>query len=292
MTPDDYCQEKTIKSGSSFYYSFLFLDPEQRRAITAVYAFCRQVDDIVDDCRDVDIARVKLQWWRDSMLKTYQGEPQHPIQRALMQPIENMKLPLELFLEIIQGMEMDLQQTRYQTFDELQQYCFRVASTVGLLAVRIFGYKNDSVLKYAEKLGIAFQLTNILRDIKEDAARGRIYIPQQELEKYNISERNILENYSSDAMSQLLSHQAERAQSYYDLAFSLLPESDRHSQQCGIIMAALYRRVLTKIETDTSVVINRRVSLSPIHKLWIAWSTYRRENKRHKQFLKSVNLST
>ncbi|MFV2057323.1 MAG: squalene/phytoene synthase family protein, partial [Thiohalomonadales bacterium] len=218
-------------------------------------------------------------WWRESMEKTYNGYPQHPIQFALVGPIEKMNLPLSLFLEIIQGMEMDLQQSRYHTFEELQHYCYLVASTVGLLAVRIFGYNHNDVLKYAENLGFALQLTNIVRDVREDASRGRIYLPLQELEKHGVTEQNILEHRHGPAMNALLAEQVKRAHSYYDLAFSYLPDAERQKQRCGIIMSELYRRILVKIEKDAASVLDKRISLSPMHKLWIAWTTYRRENK-------------
>jgi len=219
MTPDDYCQEKAAKSGSSFYYSFLFLPPEQRKAITALYAFCREVDDIVDEYADPQIARIKLQWWRDSMHETFSGNPQHPVQKALVNPIKTFNLSLEYFLEIIDGMEMDLDKNRYASFEELSQYCYRVAGVVGLLASKIFGYQNPTVLDYAKNLGIAFQLTNILRDVREDAVRNRIYIPQQELHDFGVSEQDIVENHYSKNMDDLLKYQSQRAKQYYDKAF-------------------------------------------------------------------------
>jgi phytoene synthase len=287
MTPDEYCQEKAAKSGSSFYYSFLFLPPEQRKAITALYAFCREVDDIVDECSDPQIARVKLQWWRDTIRETVNGTPQHPVQKALVIPIQNFKLPLELLLEIIDGMEMDLDNNRYATFAELSLYCYRAASVVGLLAARIFGYRDPAVLDYAKNLGMAFQLTNILRDVKEDAARNRIYIPQQELKQFGVSEADIIEHRFSDKMASLLKFQSDRAHDYYQKAFEHLPEQDRYTQRSGLIMAAIYLNTLQEIEKDNYRVLEGRISLTPIKKLWLAWKTARSEKKRHKKYLQT-----
>ena len=285
MKPDDYCQDKTAKSGSSFYYSFMFLPEAQRKAITALYAFCREVDDVVDECHDPELARSKLNWWRAEIFGTFDGKPHHPVCQALSTSIKDFNLPKEHFLEIIDGMAMDLEQTRYANFADLSLYCYRVASVVGLMAAEIFGFEDRATLDYAHNLGMAFQLTNILRDIKEDAERGRIYLPLDELEKFDVSEKDILECRPSDNMTKLLDFQAQRASEYYDKAFSLLPEGDRYAQRTGIIMASIYRTVLNTIEKDSSQVLTQRISLSPIRKLWIAWRTARTEKRRHKKFI-------
>ncbi|HEX9179319.1 MAG TPA: presqualene diphosphate synthase HpnD, partial [Burkholderiales bacterium] len=187
MTPDQYCQEKAAQSGSSFYYSFLFLPPEKRRAITALYAFCREVDDLVDECSDPVVARTKLAWWRQELAGTFAGNPQHPVTRALAPAIERFGLPQEQFQEIIDGMEMDLDQEHYPDFRSLALYCHRVAGVVGLLSAEIFGYQDRATLRYAHELGLAFQLTNILRDVGEDARRGRIYLPMDELAQFGVA---------------------------------------------------------------------------------------------------------
>jgi len=186
MTPDQYCQEKTAASGSSFYYSFLFLPKDKRRAITALYAFCREVDDVVDECSDEQVARTTLNWWRGQVAEIYAGKPQHPVAIALVPVVKQFNLAQEHLLEIIDGMEMDLDQPRYADFKSLQLYCYRVASVVGLLSVEIFGYSNRQTLKYAHDLGIAFQLTNIIRDVGEDARRNRIYLPMDEMQQFNV----------------------------------------------------------------------------------------------------------
>lgn len=286
MTPDEYCQDKTAKSGSSFYYSFLFLPDAQRKAITALYAFCREVDDVVDECSDADLAHSKLNWWRAEIFGTFDGKPNHPVCQALTTSIANFDLPKEHFIEIIDGMEMDLQQTRYNTFAELDQYCYRVASVVGLLAAKIFGFKNPATLNYAHNLGLAFQLTNILRDVKEDARRGRIYLPLEELETFSVSEQDVFDNHCTDNMRNLLDFQAQRASDYYDKAFALLPEGDRYAQRTGLIMASIYQTTLATIQKDSCQVLSRRISSSPLKKLWIAWRTARTEKRRHKHFQK------
>lgn len=273
MTPDQYCQDKTTRSGSSFYYSFLFLPPNQRRAITALYAFCREVDDVVDMDGEPAIAAVKLNWWRDEVARLFAGEAQHPVTRALTPVIIEFDLPQEQFLEIIDGMEMDLVQHRYASFKDLALYCYRVASVVGLLAAEIFGYRDRHTLKYAHDLGIAFQLTNIVRDVYEDAQRNRIYLPLDELQQFGVQEKDILQKKESPAFHNLMRFQAERANRYYDQAFSQLPDEDRYNQRCGLIMAAIYRATLEEVERDGFHVLQHRISLTPLRKLWLACKT-------------------
>ncbi len=274
MTPDQYCQDKTAKSGSSFYYSFLFLPPERRKAITALYAFCREVDDVVDECKDPAIARIKLAWWRNEINQTFKGVAQHPVTQSLLPAIQQFNLPEEHFQEIIDGMEMDLNQNRYPDFKTLQLYCYRVASVVGLLSAEIFGYQDRKTLKYAHDLGMAFQLTNIIRDVGEDARRNRIYLPLDEMAQYGVTEADIFNFKENEHFSRLMSFQVERAQTYYDAAFSNLPESDRKSQLPGIIMAAIYRSLLNEIQNDGCKVLSSRTALTPLRKLWLAWKTW------------------
>jgi len=274
MTPDQYCQEKAAKSGSSFYYSFLFLPPHKRRAITALYAFCREVDDVVDECSDASIARTKLAWWRKEIADTFAGLPHHPVGLALVPVIRDFDLPAELFGEIIDGMEMDLSQTRYADFKSLHLYCYRVAGVVGELAAVIFGYQDRNTLKYAHDLGLAFQLTNIIRDVGEDARRGRIYLPLDELERFGVTPADILNSRETDNFRRLMEFQFERAQGYYQQAMSELPAGDRKTQRTGLIMAAIYRTLLDEIRQDGYRVLNQRISLTPLRKLWIAWKTW------------------
>jgi len=274
MSPDEYCQEKTVQSGSSFYYSFLFLPPERRRAITALYAFCREVDDTVDECTDQSIARIKLAWWRNEVAQTYEGKPSHPVMQALQPHLAVYKLEQQHMQAIIDGMEMDLDQTRYLDYPAMQKYCWHVASVVGILSASIFGVTNPQTLQYAEKLGLAFQLTNIIRDVGEDARKGRIYLPINELQQFNVTAADLLNARHSDKFENLMRFQVERAQKVYDEAFALLPKEDRRAQRPGLMMAAIYRTVLDEIERDKFHVLNQRISLTPLRKLWLAWKTY------------------
>ncbi|TDN55706.1 farnesyl-diphosphate farnesyltransferase [Azoarcus indigens] len=274
MNPHDYCQDKAAKSGSSFYYSFMFLPPERRQAITALYAFCREVDDVVDECKDVSLAQTKLQWWRQEVERVHGGEPTHPVGHALKDVGSRFSMPREQLLEIIDGMAMDLSQTRYLDFKGLQLYCYRVASVVGLLAAEIFGYKDRQTLKYAHDLGMAFQLTNIIRDVGEDARRGRIYLPIEDLQRFGVPAKDILEARYSDAFRELMQFQAQRAEQFYDQAFAQLPAGDRKSQRPGLIMAAIYRALLKEIAADGFRVLDRRTSLTPLRKVWLAGWTW------------------
>jgi phytoene synthase len=274
MTPDEYCQQKAAQSGSSFYYSFLFLPPNRRRAITALYAFCREVDDVVDECQDPQIAATKLAWWRQELGKLYAGQPEHPVTRALLPVLAEFNLPQEQLLEIIDGMAMDLTQTRYLDFKALSLYCYRVAGVVGLLAAEIFGYQDRKTQKYAHDLGMAFQLTNIIRDIGEDARRGRVYLPVDELKRFDVSVADILNARHSDNFRRLMEFQIERAEHYYEQAMSELPAVDRKAQRPGLVMAAIYRTLLDEIKRDGCQVLTQRTSLTPVRKLWIAWRTW------------------
>ena len=274
MTPEDYCQEKAAASGSSFYYSFLFLPAHRRRAITALYAFCREVDDVVDECSDPHLAATKLAWWRQEVARIYAGTPEHPVGQALQKVLPEFTLPQEQLLEIIDGMEMDLQQTRYLDFKALSLYCYRVASVVGLLAAEIFGYRDRQTQKYAYNLGMAFQLTNIIRDVGEDARRGRVYLPIDELQRFNVPVADIVNSRYSDNFRQLMEFQIARAETYYAQAMQELPAVDRRTQRPGLVMAAIYRTLLDEIKRDGCLVLDRRTSLTPLRKLWIAWRTW------------------
>lgn len=278
MTPDQYCQEKAVQSGSSFYYSFLYLPLEKRRAITALYAFCREVDDVVDECTDVAVARTKLAWWRQEVAAIFSEEqgnkPSHPVAKALAAVAKTFSLTAERLNEIIDGMEMDLNYNRYADFDTLRLYCYHVASVVGLCSAEIFGYRNADTLKYAQDLGLAFQLTNIIRDVGEDARRDRIYLPQDELARFGISNDDILHSRETDNFKKLMEFQIERAEGYYVRAFAALPVEDRKNQRAGIVMAAIYRTLLKEIKNDGCHVMRQRVSLTPMRKLWLAWGAW------------------
>ena len=274
MTPDQYCQQKAAASGSSFYYSFLFLPPERRRAITALYAFCREVDDVVDEATDENVARIKLAWWRTEIGQLFRGNPQHPVTKALAPNITPFSLTEDRLNEILDGMEMDLMQSRYLDFHSLERYCYLVASVVGLCAADIFGRTREETLTYAHNLGMAFQLTNIIRDVGEDARRGRVYLPINELQRFSVPVADILNARYGDNFSRLMQFQYERAEAYYEAAFAALPDPDRRTQRPGLIMAAIYRALLVEIRRDGFQVLHQRVSLTPIRKLWLAWKTW------------------
>ena len=274
MDPNQYCQDKAAASGSSFYYSFLFLPPPRRRAIIALYAFCREVDDIVDECTDEQVAHTKLSWWRQEISDLYQGQPHHPVSHALQPVIRDFNLPAEQLLEIIDGMEMDLSLHRYEDFKSLRLYCHRVAGVVGELSAVIFGYSDRATLHYAADLGLAFQLTNIIRDVGEDARRNRIYLPMDELAKFNVPASDILNARQTNNFKQLMEFQYQRAQQFYEQAFAALPAADRKTQKTGLIMAAIYRTLLVEIRRDGFQVLTQRTALTPLRKLWIAWRTW------------------
>ncbi len=276
MTPDEYCQQKAAQSGSSFYYSFLFLPPERRRAITALYAFCREVDDVVDEVADPAVARTKLAWWRQEVSAMFAGKPQHPVAQALVPVVHRHALPEAHFQAVIDGMAMDLEQTGYVDFASLELYCHRVAGVVGLMSAEIFGYTDARTRGYARDLGIAFQLTNICRDVGEDARRGRVYLPQEDLTRFGVTTASLRQAEYSQAFAALMTFEVERAQSWYAQALGQLPESDRRTQRTGLIMAAIYRTLLSEIARDGYRVLDRRTSLTPLRKLWIAWTTSRR----------------
>ena len=271
MTPDQYCEQKAAQSGSSFYYSFRLLPPPRRRAITALYAFCREVDDVVDDVLDPAVAQLKLAWWRQEIARAYEGGAQHPVALALAPVARDFALPQADLQEIIDGMQMDLLQTRYADFTALSAYCHKVAGVVGTLSAAIFGYEERATLGYAHDLGIAFQLTNIVRDVGEDARRGRIYLPQDELAHFGVAPSQILRSDAGGRFRDLMAWQVTRAIEWYDRALAQLPAVDRKRQRAGLAMAAIYRTLLGEIARDGYRVLDRRISLTPLRKLWIAW---------------------
>ena len=269
-----YCQNKAAASGSSFYYSFLFLPAARRRAITALYAYCREVDDAVDECTDPGVAHTKLAWWHDEVERLYAGRPQHPVTRALADVITPYGITREQLETVIAGMAMDLEYNRYPDFATLQVYCHRVAGVVGLMSARIFGYSDERTLEYAAELGLAFQLTNIIRDVGEDARRNRVYLPLDELARHGLDAAQIVHGADSPAFRALMAEQVTRAIATYDRAYAKLPEQDRKAQLPGLIMAAIYRTLLEEIRDDGCRVLTHRTSLTPVRKLWIAWTTW------------------
>ena len=273
MTPQAYVQERAVKSGSSFYYAFLFLPTPRRAAITAFYAFCREVDDVVDEVEDRGVAGAKLAWWRGEVESSYEGHPNHPVTKALMPHSRTYGIEREHLIAVVNGCQMDLDQSRYLDFAALQRYCHLVAGVVGEVACNIFGRTQDDTLAYAHKLGQAMQLTNIIRDVGDDARRGRIYLPMSELKQFDVKAQEILNRAYSERFRALMQFQAERAHRSYDEAFALLTQADRVAQKPGLMMANIYRTLLREIESDGFQVLHQRTSLTPLRKLWIAMRT-------------------
>ena len=271
MTPQDYVQQKAAASGSSFYYAFLFLPPQRRAAITAFYAFCREVDDVVDEVQDPTVAAQKLNWWQIEVQNSFAGNPQHPVMKALMPLTGEFGITAQNLQDVIAGCQMDLNQTRYLDFAGLQRYCHLVAGVVGEVAARIFGQSQDETTHYAHQLGLAFQLTNIIRDVGEDALRGRIYLPVNELQQFEVSAKDILERRDSAAFQALMAFQYERAQNLYEQALADLPQADWRSQKPGLMMASIYRTLLVEIQAAGFPVLRQRVALTPLRKFWLAW---------------------
>ena len=271
MTPQDYVQQKAAASGSSFYYAFLFLPPHRRAAITAFYAFCREVDDVVDEVLDPSVAAQKLHWWQMEVQSSFAGNAQHPVMKALMPLTADFGITAQHLQDVIAGCQMDLNQTRYLDFASLQRYCHLVAGVVGEVAARIFGQSQEETTHYAHQLGLAFQLTNIVRDVGEDALRGRIYLPVNELQQFEVSAKDILERRDSPAFQALMSFQYERAQGLYEKALAALPQADWRSQKPGLMMASIYRTLLVEIQAAGFPVLRQRVALTPLRKFWLAW---------------------
>jgi phytoene synthase len=271
MTPEQYVQDKAAASGSSFYYAFMFLPRPRRAAITAFYAFCREVDDVVDEVTDPGVARTKLAWWQAEVAKSFAGQPSHPVMKSLMPLAAGHGIEQRHLQAVIEGCQMDLEQTRYLDFPGLERYCHLVAGVVGEVAAHIFGQTDPQTTAYAHKLGLAFQLTNIIRDVGEDAIRGRIYLPVSELQQFDVKAHEILKRSYSERFTALMKFQAERAHRCYDEALALLPAADRRAQKPGLMMASIYRTLLREIERDNFQVLHQRIGLTPLRKFWLAW---------------------
>ena len=271
MTPQEYVQQKAANSGSSFYYAFLFLPANRRAAITAFYAFCREVDDVVDEISDPSVAQSTLAWWQNEVLQSFAGSPTHPVMKALMPHTTVYGIEANHLLSVIEGCQMDLSQTRYLDYPGLKRYCHLVAGVVGEVAAKIFGQTDPQTTQYAHTLGLAFQLTNILRDVGEDAMRGRIYLPIDELKQFDVKAQDLMQRQYSDRFTSLMKFQADRAHTLYEEAFALLPLADKQAQKPGLMMASIYRTLLREIEADNFQVLHQRVSLTPLRKLWLAW---------------------
>jgi len=260
----------TKASGSNFYYAFLFLPKPKREAIYAVYAFCRLSDDLVDEVKAGGDPAAALTRWRQELDTDFHGGARHPVIAAVGQAARRFTIPKAYFQELLNGMEMDLTRTRYATFEELYSYCYRVASVVGLICIEIFGYRNPGTKTYAERLGIAFQLTNILRDLALDARRGRIYLPQDELKRFGYTEDELLAGRYNDAFVELMRFQCGRTRDFFRAASAALPAEDTRPLLAAEIMRAIYYRLLIKIERERYDVFKGEIALGKSRKLFLA----------------------
>lgn len=266
------------QGGSSFQYSFSFLPREQKEAIRTVYAFCRETDDIVDGEREPHRKAVLLRKWRMELGRALKGDSAYGLLNQLGKTAHRFNIPVHHFYELIQGVEMDLTKTRYETFDDLRLYCYRVASSVGLMCLGIFGSRSERTGDYAIQLGIALQLTNILRDIKSDAARGRIYIPQEDLKFFGCREEDILANRYTQAFVRLMEFECQRAEEYFLNAQEILPQQDRRVMFAAKIMERIYYHTLQRIKKNRYNVFEKRTRLPRILQFLIAikyWAKHR-----------------
>lgn len=272
----DYCHQKAAESHSSFLSGFRFLSVEKRNAITVLYAFCRELDDVVDGCTDPNVAQITLNWWRSDLEKVFNNEmPEHPVHQALKDIRVSFDLPKNEFEALIDGMQMDLEQARYGSFDELKLYCHRVAGVVGCLIARILGFSNPKTLEYADKMGLALQLTNIIRDVGEDARQGRIYLPIEEMQKFDVPANVIMQCKPTDNFAKLMQFQVNRARETYREAMLLLPAEDKKSQKVGLIMAAIYYALLNEIDRDGAQnVLTYKIAIPSPRKKRIALKTW------------------
>lgn len=280
MDPQTYCNQKAYQSGSSFYYSFLFLPKPKKEAMLALYAYCREIDDVVDEIKDPLVASKTLTWWHDETERLFHGSPQHPVTKALKLHMQAIAWPKSLFFDLLVGMHTDLQDPYFETFQELEHYCYCVAGSVGILSTYIFSFQNPSTLEYAKHLGTCLQLINIVRDLGEDLRRNRVYLPEEDLQHFKLSRQKLLNlEYSAADLQPLLILQANRARNFYHLAMHHLSKQDRKQQKAGLIMANIYLELLHLLEKEKFDVLTKKIKLTPLKKFWIAWQTLRKEKK-------------
>ena len=270
----DACRAITRREAKNFYYAFLTLPAAKRRAIYAAYAFCRYCDDSVDQETSAEAKMTALAELQANLEDTYSGSSSSPVFLALGDAAKRYDIPRDYFREIILGVESDLVKDRFQNFDELREYCYRVASVVGLICLQIFGYKNDDAKEYAVDLGLAMQLTNIIRDVREDLEMGRVYLPQDEMARFGYSEEDLRNGVRNQAFRDLMKFQSQRARDYFDRGFKLLPYLSRRSRACPAVLGALYSKVLDRIEASDYDVLESRVSLSKAEKIGITAKTW------------------
>jgi phytoene synthase len=283
MTPETYCKDKAARRGSAAHYALLFVDPGQRRALQALLAFRREMTDVAVECSDAKVAGIKLSWWREELAKTFQGNPDHPVARELSWVIRRTPLPRAEFGGVIDAVHADLEQPGYPSFEDLARYCHQVSGVVCQLAARVLGYEDGSTLEYAGELGMALQLTEFLRGVGPAGARGRVYLPAVELVRFGITPQMLGRPADGRDLRRLFASQATRVREHFHSALARLPEVDRFRQRSGLAMAAMALATLDEMEADDYRVLQHRVALSPLRKLWLAWTTAIRESRRRRR---------
>jgi phytoene synthase len=284
MTPLDYCRQKVAQPGSKLYYSTLFLPPSKRESIIALEACFREIADVIDECQDAAVARIKLAWWREELERAFSDTPRHPVSQALRPAIAAHNLDFQTFSAFIDGINMQLQYDRYQTSDDLRHHCQRVGSPAALLSARIFGYEDGATVDYARELGVAHELARIVRDIGRDAQRNRIYLPIEDLRRFDVQPSVLLNAGEAAGFQSLIMHQIERAEEQYRNAIARLPENDRAQQLPGLIRAALDCALLQELRAEDTDILRRHTTLPALRMLWIAWYTRRKERHRRRQW--------
>jgi len=290
MNPEKYCEDKTRGAGSSFFYAFLFLSPEKRRAMMALYAFCREVDDIADEIKEKEVATRKLVFWQEEVDRVFEGVARHPVGIELMWTIEHYPVEKIMLTEMIEGMLMDVSGKPIVTDEDLDLYCYRVAGVVGLMSIAVFGFSQEASRGFALKMGNALQLTNILRDVYEDTKIERIYLPQQTRAKFKVTDHDIRQGFGDNAQANanlkaLLQHYFDKAEQSYADALAALPKEDRQSLTPSLMMGAIYYAHLAKLKNVDFDVWQQPVRLTPLKKIWVAWKAYRYEKKAVKKAL-------
>ncbi len=280
MSPNEYCQQRGARTGSSLYYSTRFLPPEKRAALAVLHAFCRELGDVARECSDPNVAHAKLHWWREEVARLFDDRPRHPVTCAFTAQRAQFDCHPEYLHEIIDGAQMDVDYDAYPSFSELRLYCQRTAGVVGMLSAEICGYEDRGTLRCATELAIGRKLVNLLRDVREHALRGRVYLPQDELRRFGVVPDQLQLRQTTDNASNLFRFQAVRADETLESALTLLPDIDRKKQTFGLIIGRLYRDLLKEMEAENFQLLERRVHLTPLRKLWLAWRIQRTEAGR------------
>jgi len=274
VTPDEYCRDKATPGGSSLSFALARLPARRRRAATALHALRQELDDVVAGCADAQLARTRLAWWRTEVGRLFEGSPGHPVTRALQPGAAEFGITAAALNDFITGVEDDLAQTRYLDYAAVERHCRSVAGTLGLLAAGVFGYRDPRTAEHARLLGIATQLARIACEVGAQARRNRIYLPMDELRKFDVPASDILEARHSERFSALMKYQCERAHAMFARALGALPPEDRASQRAGLVIAALGRATLVEVARDGFRVLTHRTSLTPLRKWWISWTTW------------------